>query len=246
MEWSTSNQTQMHGRFDLSQSYPGHLIAVLGHHREVKCTVWFSNCEPVDEDEDDRKHPARREVTCASPSVDEYNHYRKHPARREVPCASMSVDEDNEDENKEDDDDADKKDDNTPPEQLQQRPRKKSKLAWSGNGSISAAVMKIFLVTQDSIDLERPTRAKFVILWDATKKMHEHSVIQGSAEADNQLVEIIRKKLRDKQLPHASDRPFGNSCGLHNGIGMGNSWVPSTNTHVVKTAEEMQTDYPVR
>jgi len=231
MEWSASDQTQMHGHevskkrsFDLSQSYPGHLIAVLGHHHEVKCTVWFSNCEPVDEDDDDRKHPARREVPCASPSVDE----------------------DNEDENKEDDDDADEKDGNTPPKQLQQRPRKKSKLARSGNGSISAAVMKIFLMTQDSIDLERPTRAKFTILWDAMKKMHEPSVIEGSAEADNQLVEIIRKKLRDKQLPHASDRPFGNSCGLHNGIGMGNSWVPSTNTHVVKTAEEMQTGYPVR
>jgi hypothetical protein len=27
---------------------------------------------------------------------------------------------------------------------------------------------------------------------------------------------------------------------------MGNSWVPSTNKHVVKTAEKMQTNYPVR
>jgi len=53
--------------------------------------------------------------------------------------------------------------------------------------------MKIFLMTQDSIDLERPTKAKFVIMWDAMKKMHEPSVIEGSAEADNQLVEIIRK-----------------------------------------------------
>jgi len=101
-----------------------------------------------------------------------------------VPCTSPSVDEDNEDENKEDDDDADEKDDDTPPEQLQQRPRKKSKLARSGNGSISTAVMKIFLKSQDSVDLEKPTKAK--------------------------------------------------------------SWVPSTNKHVVKTAEEMQTDYPVR
>jgi hypothetical protein len=77
--------------------------------------------------------------------------------------------------------------------QLQQRPRKKYKLAGSGNGSISATAMKIFLMTQDSIDLERPTKAKFVIMWDAMKKMHEPSVIEGSAEADNQLVEIIRK-----------------------------------------------------
>jgi hypothetical protein len=60
------------------------------------------------------------------------------------------------------------------------------------------------------------------------------------------LVEIIRKKLRAKQLPHASDRPFANLCGSNNGIGMGNSWVPSTNKHVVKKAENMQTDYPVR
>ena len=31
-------------------------------------------------------------------------------------------------------------------------------------------------------------------MWDAMGKMHEPSVIEGSAEADNQLVEIIRKK----------------------------------------------------
>jgi len=135
---------------------------------------------------------------------------------------------------------------NTPPEQLQQRPHKKSKLAGSGNVSISAAVVKIFLMSQDSVDLEKPTKAKFAIMWDAMKKMHEPSVIEGSAEANNQLVQIIRKKLRAKQLPHASDRPFGNSRGLHNVIGMGNLWVPSTNKHVVKTAEEMQTYYPVR
>ncbi len=53
--------------------------------------------------------------------------------------------------------------------------------------------MKIVLMTQDSIDLERPTKAKFVIIWDAMKKMHEPLVIEGSEEADNQLVEIIRK-----------------------------------------------------
>jgi hypothetical protein len=179
MEWSASDQTQMHGHevskkrsFDLSQSYPGHLIAVLGHHHEVKFTVRFSNCEPVDDDDNDRKHPARREVPCASPSVDEDNKDRKHLVRREVPCASPSVDEDNKDENEEDDDDADEKDDDRPPKQLQQRPRKKSKLAGSGsgNGSISAAIIKIFLMTQDSIDLERPTKAKFTIMWDAMKK----------------------------------------------------------------------------
>ncbi len=52
--------------------------------------------------------------------------------------------------------------------------------------------------------------------------MHEPLVIEGSAEGDNQLVEIIRKKKRAKQLPHASDRPFSNSRGSNNGIGMAN------------------------
>ena len=53
------------------------------------------------------------------------------------------------------------------------------------NVSISAAVMKIFLMSQDSVDLEKPTKAKFTIMWYAMKKMHEPSVIEGSAEADN-------------------------------------------------------------
>jgi hypothetical protein len=123
--------------FDLSQSYPGHQIAVLGHPHEVKCTVRFSNCKPVDEDDDDQTLPARQEV----------------------PCPSLSVDKANKDENEEYDDDADEKDDNTPPEQLQQRPQKKSKLVRSGNGSLSAAVMKIFFMSQDSVDLEKPTKS---------------------------------------------------------------------------------------
>ena len=106
-----------------------------------------------------------------------------------------------------------------------------------GNVSISAAVMELFLMSQDSIDLEKPTKAEFAIMWDAMKNMHEPSVIEGSAEADNQLVEIIRKKQRAKQPPRASDRPFANTHGSNNGIGMGNSWVASTNKHVVKTAE---------
>jgi hypothetical protein len=135
------------------------------------------------------------------------------------------------------------------PEQLQQRLRKKSKLARSGNGSISAAVVEIFLVSLHSIDLEKPTETEFATMWDAIKKMHVPSVIEvieGSKEAGNHLVEIISNKLRAKQLPHASDRPFGNLCRSHNSIGMANTWVPSTNKHVAKTADEMQTDYPVR
>ena len=80
----------------------------------------------------------------------------------------------------------------------------------------------------------------------AMSNMHEPSVVQGSDEADNHLVEMIRGKLIAEQLPHSSDRPFGNSRQTTNGIGMGNSWVPSRNLHVVKTAEQMQMDYPVR
>ncbi len=100
-------------------------------------------------------------------------------------------------------------------------------------------------MSQDSIDLERPMKAEFATMWDTVNKMYEPSVIEGSEEADSQLVEIIRKKLRAKQLPHASDRPFANSRGSHNGIGMTNSWVPSTNKQVVKKTENMQTNCPV-
>jgi hypothetical protein len=110
--------------------------------------------------------------------------------------------------------------------------------------SISAAVMKIFLVSQDSVDLEKPMKAEIEIMWDAMKQMQEPSVIEGST-ADNQLVKIIRKKQRAKQLPRASDHPFANSRGSNNGISIGNSWVRSTNKHVVKTAAEVQTNHPV-
>ncbi len=48
-------------------------------------------------------------------------------------------------------------------------------------------------MSPDSIDIERPTKAEFATMWDAVKKMHKPSVIEGSAEADNQLVQIIRK-----------------------------------------------------
>jgi hypothetical protein len=166
--------------FDLSQSYPGHLIAVLGHHREVKCTFLFSNCEPVDEDDDDRKHPARREVPCASPPVNEVNDDRKHHARQEVPCASPPVNEVNDD---------------------RKHPARREVPCTSpsvneDNEDENDAVMKIFLMAQDSIDLEKPTKTKFAIMWDAMKKMHEPLVIESSAEADNQFVEIIRKKAK--------------------------------------------------
>jgi hypothetical protein len=53
----------------------------------------------------------------------------------------------------------------------------------SGNVSISAALMEIFIMSQDSVDLEKPTAAEFAIIWDAMKKMHVPSVIEGSADA---------------------------------------------------------------
>ena len=49
---------QMHDD-EASKKRSGHLIAEMGHYREVICTVWFSNYEPVDDDDDDRKLPVR-------------------------------------------------------------------------------------------------------------------------------------------------------------------------------------------
>jgi len=112
---------------------------------------------------------------------------------------------------------------------------------------LTDTVMEIIhLVSQQSNALEKPTIAELEIMLHAMSNMHEPSVVQGSDEADNHLVEMIRGKLIVEQLHHSSDRPFGNSRQTTNGIGMGNSWVPSTNKHVVKTEEEMLTDYPVR
>jgi len=82
-EWSTSDQSQKHGD-EASKKRSGHLIADEGHHCEVICTVRFSNYEPVDEDDDDRKLPVRQEVPCASPPMDEDNDDRKLPRKREV------------------------------------------------------------------------------------------------------------------------------------------------------------------
>ena len=48
------------------------------------CTIQFSNCEPVDEDNDDHKLPMRQEVPCASPPMDEDDDDLKLPAKREV------------------------------------------------------------------------------------------------------------------------------------------------------------------
>ena len=56
----------------------------------------------------------------------------------------------------------------------------------------------IFIMSQDTIHLERPTEVEFTNMWDAMKRMDEPLVIKGSADADNQLVEIIRKSLKAK------------------------------------------------
>ena len=45
------------------------LVAVLENHREVFCTVRFSECEPVEEDDDDQKLHARREVSSDGSSL---------------------------------------------------------------------------------------------------------------------------------------------------------------------------------
>ena len=82
-----SNQMQTHGD-EVSKKRSGHLIADLGNHREVICTVRFSNCEPVDEDDDDRKLPLRREVPCSSPPMDDDDDDRKLPVKHEEEWAS--------------------------------------------------------------------------------------------------------------------------------------------------------------
>jgi hypothetical protein len=138
----------------------------------------------------------------------------------EVPCAFLSADED----------DCDQKLPAARPAVL----------------STDTVMEIIHLVSQQSNAFEKPTIAELEIMLHAMSNMHEPLVVQGSNEADNHLVEMIRRKLIAEQLPYSSDHPFGNSRQTTNGIGMGNSWVPSINLHVVKTAEEMQTDYPLR
>jgi hypothetical protein len=82
-EWSASDQTQTHGD-EASKKRSGHLIADLGHHREVICTVRLSNYEPIDEDDDDRKLPTRREVPCASPPVDDDDDVTKKKGKKKA------------------------------------------------------------------------------------------------------------------------------------------------------------------
>jgi hypothetical protein len=50
----------------------------------VICTVWLSNYEPVDEGNDDRKLPTRREVPCASLLVDEDDDVIKKKAKKKA------------------------------------------------------------------------------------------------------------------------------------------------------------------
>ena len=82
-EWSESDQIQRHGDA-ASKKMSGHLIADMENHREVICTVWISNCEPVDEDDDDWKLPTRREVPCASPPVDNDDDVTKKKGKKKA------------------------------------------------------------------------------------------------------------------------------------------------------------------
>jgi hypothetical protein len=95
------------------------------------------------------------------------------------------------------------------PGQLQQQPCKKSKLARSGNGTTSTAIMDIFLVSQDSIHLEGQWKSSLQICgicgmqWTRCTSLHWRQ-----RRGRQSIVKINRKKLRAKQLPHASDSPF--------------------------------------
>ena len=51
-EWSASDQIQRHGD-EASKKRSGHLIADMGNHREVICTVWFRDCESMIKDNED-------------------------------------------------------------------------------------------------------------------------------------------------------------------------------------------------
>ena len=86
------------GGNEVSKKRSGQLIAVLENHREVICTIRFSECKPVEEDDDDRKLHARREVPCASLPMDVDNDVGL--GRGEVPYASPSTDKDNGDQTK--------------------------------------------------------------------------------------------------------------------------------------------------
>jgi hypothetical protein len=122
------------------------------------------------------------------------------------------------------------------PGQLQQQPCKKSKLARSGNGTTSTAIMDIFLVSQDSIHLEGQWKSSLQICgicgmqWTRCTSLHWRQ-----RRGRQSIVKINRKKLRAKQLPHASDSPF---CQFAQITQL--PWVPSTNKHVVKKAENRQ------
>ena len=67
-EWSASDQIQRHDDV-ASKKRSGQLIAVLENHRKVFCTIRFSECEPVEEDDDDQKLHARREVSSDGSSL---------------------------------------------------------------------------------------------------------------------------------------------------------------------------------
>jgi len=149
-------------------------------------------------DQTQHLHSAAGEVPYASPSTDEDDDDRTKQAMLwekesddEVPCASLSADDDHCD---------------------QKLPAARPAIL-----STDTAMKIIHLVSQQSNAFEKPTIAELWIMLHAMSNMHEPSVVQGSDEADNHLVEMIRGKLILEQLPHSSDRPFGNSRQTTNG-----------------------------
>ena len=89
-EWSASDKIQRHGD-GTSKKRSRHLIADIGKHREVICTISFRDCEPMIKDDDDRKLPARREVPCASPPVDDDADVTKKKAKKKAKKKEMSL-----------------------------------------------------------------------------------------------------------------------------------------------------------
>ena len=118
----------------------------------------------------------RGEVPYASPSTDEDDGDRTKQAMLwekesddEVPCAFLSADEDDCD---------------------QKLPAARPAIL-----STDTVMEIIHLVSQQSNAFEKPTIAELEIMLHVMSNMHEPSVVQGSDEADNHLVEMIRRKL---------------------------------------------------
>ena len=145
------------------------------------------------EEDDDRMLPARREVPCASlPVDDEATCFKRNRSMLKDPTDVFEA--------------VVNKDDNNNDDCDQKLPAARPVVL-----STDTVMEIIHLVSQQSNAFELPMIAELEIMLHAMSNMHESSVVQGSDEADNHLVEMIRGKLIVEQFPHSSDRPFGNS-----------------------------------